>query len=69
MTDAGCPGCQASPNISDLSALTVGPAGDIVLADNTRLRVYSIQAGLHSGDNGSTEVQDPATGDYYQFNR
>jgi hypothetical protein len=74
--DGGLSGNKtAGPTVVDIASMAVSPGGDIFLADNTQLKIFSLDmsnndgGGGQSSTNNVTTVIDRAAGQSYQFNK
>ena len=72
--DGGLSGNKtAGPTVVDIASMAVSPGGDVFLADNTQLKIFSLDmsnngGGGQSSANNVTTVIDRAAGQSYQFN-
>jgi hypothetical protein len=58
--------------VVDIASMAVSPGGDVFLADNTQLKIFSLDmsnnGGGQGGSNNVTTVIDQSAGQSYQFN-
>jgi hypothetical protein len=64
----------ASQTVVDIASMAVSPGGDVFIADNTQLKIFSLDMSNNGGSgqssaNNVTTVIDRAAGQSYQFNK
>jgi hypothetical protein len=73
--DGGLSGNKtAGQTVVDIASMAVSPGGDVFIADNTQLKIFSLDMSNNGGSgqssaNNVTTVIDRAAGQSYQFNK